>query len=56
MFVGLGSVVAMLPFHAVTAKLFGKIKSAKLAAMDGRLRAVNEVLAGMKIVKLYNCK
>ncbi|KAG0044536.1 hypothetical protein BGZ83_010245, partial [Gryganskiella cystojenkinii] len=53
-FVGLGSVVAMLPFHAVMAKVFGKVKAAKLAAMDGRLKLVNEVLAGMKVVKLYN--
>lgn len=43
-----------LPFHAFMAKLFQKIKSAKLEAMDSRLRLVNEVLSGIKIVKLYN--
>ncbi|KAG0313878.1 Canalicular multispecific organic anion transporter 2, partial [Podila horticola] len=53
-FVGLGSIVMTLPFHAFMAKLFQKIKSAKLEAMDSRLRLVNEVLSGIKIVKLYN--
>ncbi|KAH7052510.1 hypothetical protein BKA57DRAFT_533718 [Linnemannia elongata] len=53
-FVGLGSIGAMLPIHIVMGKYFGTAKAAKLAAMDGRLRLVNEVLAGIKIVKLYN--
>ncbi|KAF9107853.1 hypothetical protein BGX29_004457 [Mortierella sp. GBA35] len=53
-FVGLGSIGAMLPIHVFMGKYFGKAKAAKLAAMDGRLRLVNEVLAGIKIVKLYN--
>ncbi|KAG0012086.1 hypothetical protein BGZ81_001777 [Podila clonocystis] len=53
-FTGLGSIVLTLPFHAFMAKLFQKIKSAKLEAMDSRLRLVNEVLSGIKIVKLYN--
>lgn len=53
-FIGLGSIVLTLPFHAFMAKLFQRIKSAKLEAMDSRLRLVNEVLSGIKIVKLYN--
>ncbi|KAF9146111.1 hypothetical protein BG015_011695 [Linnemannia schmuckeri] len=53
-FVGLGSIGAMLPIHIIMGKYFGTAKAAKLAAMDGRLRLVNEVLAGIKIVKLYN--
>ncbi|KAG0081531.1 hypothetical protein BGZ93_010781, partial [Podila epicladia] len=53
-FIGLGSIVLTLPFHAFMAKLFQRIKSAKLEAMDSRLRLVSEVLSGIKIVKLYN--
>ncbi|KAG0282295.1 hypothetical protein BGZ96_000628 [Linnemannia gamsii] len=53
-FVGLGSIVAMIPIHIIMGKYFGTAKAAKLAAMDERLRLVNEVLAGIKIVKLYN--
>ncbi|KAG0026932.1 hypothetical protein BGZ82_009216, partial [Podila clonocystis] len=53
-FIGLGSIVLTVPFHAFMAKLFQKIKSAKLEAMDSRLRLVNEVLSGIKIVKLYS--
>lgn len=55
-FVGLGSIGAMLPIHIIMGKYFGTAKAAKLAAMDERLRLVNEVLSGIKIVKLYNCK
>ena len=54
-FVGLGSIGIMLPIHGFVGKYFGKAKAAKLAAMDARLRLVNEVLSGIKIVKLYNC-
>ncbi|KAG0271976.1 hypothetical protein BGZ95_000148 [Linnemannia exigua] len=53
-FVGLGSIIVMLPIHIIMGKFFGTAKAAKLAAMDERLRLVNEVLAGIKIVKLYN--
>ncbi|KAF9899576.1 hypothetical protein EC991_008613 [Linnemannia zychae] len=53
-FVGLGSIIAMIPIHTIMGKFFGTAKAAKLAAMDKRLRLINEVLAGIKIVKLYN--
>ncbi|KAF9933094.1 hypothetical protein FBU30_006595 [Linnemannia zychae] len=53
-FVGLGSIIAMLPIHLFMGKYFGVVKAEKLEAMDNRLRLVNEVLAGIKVVKLYN--
>ncbi|KAI9235213.1 MAG: P-loop containing nucleoside triphosphate hydrolase protein [Podila humilis] len=53
-FVGLGAVILMLPIHSRLAGAFGKFRVAKMKAMDARLRIVNEVLGGIKIVKLYS--
>lgn len=54
-FVGIAAVILMLPIHAKLAGYFQSFRAAKMKAMDSRLRLVNEVLGGMKIVKLYNC-
>ncbi|KAG0212130.1 Multidrug resistance-associated protein 1, partial [Mortierella sp. NVP41] len=53
-FVGIAAVVLMMPIHAKLAGYFQSFRAAKMKAMDSRLRLVNEVLGGMKIVKLYN--
>ncbi|KAG0371434.1 hypothetical protein BGX24_001678 [Mortierella sp. AD032] len=53
-FVGIAAVILMLPIHAKLAGFFGTFRASKMKAMDIRLRLVNEVLGGMKIVKLYN--
>ncbi|KAG0012631.1 hypothetical protein BGZ80_011617 [Entomortierella chlamydospora] len=53
-FIGLATVVIMLPVHAKLSTYFTTFRVAKMKAMDGRLRLVNEVLGGMKIVRLYN--
>lgn len=55
-FVGIAAVILMLPIHAKLAGYFQSFRAARMKAMDSRLRIVNEVLGGMKIVKLYNCK
>ncbi|KAG0096002.1 hypothetical protein BGZ93_005137 [Podila epicladia] len=52
-FVGLATIFLMLPIQAVIGKLFTKAKSLKLEAMDERIRLMNEILSGIKIVKLY---
>ncbi|KAI7832651.1 P-loop containing nucleoside triphosphate hydrolase protein [Gamsiella multidivaricata] len=53
-FVGFGAVVLMPPIHAKLSAFFATFRAAKMKAMDSRLRLVNEVLGGMKIVRLYN--
>ncbi|KAI1315141.1 hypothetical protein EDD11_001246 [Mortierella claussenii] len=53
-FVGLAAVILMLPLHAKLSGFFSTFRAAKMKAMDSRLRLVNEVLGGMKIVRLYN--
>ncbi|KAF9399122.1 Multidrug resistance-associated protein 1, partial [Entomortierella beljakovae] len=53
-FVGLGALIVTLPLHAKLSTFFTTFRAAKMKAMDSRLRLVNEVLGGMKIVRLYN--
>lgn len=50
---GLATIIAVSPLQGYVAAFFSKAKDEKLAAMDNRIRLVNEVLAGIKIVKLY---
>ncbi|KAF9909398.1 hypothetical protein BX616_011195 [Lobosporangium transversale] len=52
-FVGFGSIIAMIPVQGLVAKVFTAAKSGKLKAMDERVRLMNEVLSGIKIIKLY---
>ncbi|KAF9577890.1 Multidrug resistance-associated protein 1, partial [Lunasporangiospora selenospora] len=49
----LGTIIAVSPFQAWIAAFFTRAKDEKLEAMDNRIRLVNEVMAGIKIVKLY---
>ncbi|KAF9146110.1 hypothetical protein BG015_011694 [Linnemannia schmuckeri] len=53
-FVGIATVILMLPIHAKLAGYFQFFRTARMKEMDSRLRLLNEVLGGMKIVKLYN--
>ncbi|KAF9404352.1 Canalicular multispecific organic anion transporter 2, partial [Entomortierella beljakovae] len=53
-FVGLGAVIITLPLHAKISAFLTAIRAAKMKKMDIRLRIMNEVLGGMKIVRLYN--
>ncbi|KAF9899194.1 hypothetical protein EC991_009336 [Linnemannia zychae] len=53
-FVGIAAVILMMPIHAKLAGYFQSFRAARMKAMDIRIRLVNEVLGGMKIVKLYN--
>ncbi|KAG0272379.1 hypothetical protein BGZ96_005365, partial [Linnemannia gamsii] len=50
---GLGAVVLAMPMQMWIAKHLSKARNEKLAAMDNRIRLINEVLSGVKIVKLY---
>ncbi|KAF8948883.1 hypothetical protein BGZ47_001607 [Haplosporangium gracile] len=50
---GLVTIIAVTPLQGWIAAFFSKAKDAKLTAMDNRIRLVNEVLSGIKIVKLY---
>ncbi|KAF9397658.1 hypothetical protein BGZ94_006238, partial [Podila epigama] len=52
-FVGVAAIIVLTPIQGYIAKFFTKHKALKLEAMDQRIRLMNEVLSGIKIVKLY---
>ncbi|KAF9360492.1 hypothetical protein BGX34_007744 [Mortierella sp. NVP85] len=52
-FAGLGTILALTPLNAVIARFFMSAKTKKLDAMDQRVRLMNELLAGIKVIKLY---
>ncbi|KAK3834478.1 MAG: multidrug resistance-associated protein 3 [Linnemannia gamsii] len=52
-FTGLGTILILLPVQGIVGKFFTKAKASKLESMDGRIRTMNEILSGIKIVKLY---
>ncbi|KAF9207493.1 hypothetical protein BGZ49_000308 [Haplosporangium sp. Z 27] len=52
-FVGLATIVALTPIQGIIASVFMKTKSKKLEAMDERVRLMNELLSGMRVIKLY---
>ncbi|CAO3565475.1 unnamed protein product [Mortierella alpina] len=53
MIAGVMGMVLLLPLQAWQAKVFEIIQDRKLAAMDRRVRLTTEVLAGIKVVKIY---
>ncbi|KAF9110657.1 hypothetical protein BGX27_006050 [Mortierella sp. AM989] len=52
-FVGLATMVALGPAQGFIAKIFMKTKAQKLESMDERVRTMNELLSGMRVIKLY---
>ncbi|KAF9358095.1 hypothetical protein BGX26_002516 [Mortierella sp. AD094] len=52
-FAGFASIILMMPVQGFIASFFMKAKSGKLKAMDERVGLMNEVLSGIKIIKLY---
>ncbi|KAG0273442.1 hypothetical protein BGZ95_010750 [Linnemannia exigua] len=52
-FTGLGTILILIPVQGIIGKFFTKAKADKLESMDGRIRIMNEILSGIKIVKLY---
>ncbi|KAF9573820.1 Multidrug resistance-associated protein 1 [Mortierella alpina] len=53
MIAGVMGMFLLLPLQAWQAKMFETLQDKKLAAMDRRVRLTTEVLAGIKVVKIY---
>ncbi|KAG9065094.1 Canalicular multispecific organic anion transporter 2 [Linnemannia hyalina] len=53
MIAGFLGMVFLLPLQGLQARVFESMQARKLAAMDQRIRLTTEVLAGIKIVKIY---
>ncbi|KAF9200129.1 hypothetical protein BGZ49_009666 [Haplosporangium sp. Z 27] len=52
-FAGFASIILVMPIQGFFASFYMKAKSGKLKAMDERVGLMNEILSGIKIIKLY---
>jgi hypothetical protein len=52
-FAGLGALVLLLPLNAIIAKIYNEAQTKKLKFSDTRIKIINEVLSGIKVIKLY---
>ncbi|XP_041353920.1 multidrug resistance-associated protein 1-like isoform X2 [Gigantopelta aegis] len=53
MFAGLALLLILFPINGVTMAFLGKYQEQLMAVKDTRIKLVNEVLSGIKILKLY---
>jgi ABC-type multidrug transport system fused ATPase/permease subunit len=52
-FAGLAALVFMFPLSSFLATKFGLTNAIKLKASDSRIKTINEVLNGIKVIKFY---
>ncbi|CAG2104061.1 unnamed protein product, partial [Medioppia subpectinata] len=52
-FVGVGLLALLIPFQAFMGKLFSKIRLATAQLTDSRLKLMNEIITGMRVIKMY---
>ncbi|XP_022093426.1 multidrug resistance-associated protein 4-like [Acanthaster planci] len=50
---GISSMILMAPLQVYTGKLFSKLRSKTALLSDARLRIMNEVISGMRVIKIY---
>nr|XP_049593463.1 multidrug resistance-associated protein 1-like isoform X1 [Syngnathus scovelli] len=50
---GLGAVVLIFPLNGLIAKRRSKLQEVQMSFMDGRIRLMNEIVSGVKILKFY---
>ncbi|GAB0092997.1 hypothetical protein DMENIID0001_080490 [Sergentomyia squamirostris] len=52
-FAGLAVMILMIPFNGWIAVMLQKLQIAQMALKDDRVKMMNEILGGMKVLKLY---
>ncbi len=52
-FVGVATMIIFIPLNSFLAKKSKQSKSKKLKVQDNRIKMINEILAGIKVIKLY---
>ena len=52
-FVGAGLVVAFVPLQSWIGKQFSKLRSETAIKTDERIRIMNEIIQGIKVIKMY---
>ncbi|XP_054162187.1 ATP-binding cassette sub-family C member 4-like [Oppia nitens] len=51
--VGLGLLILYIPFQLLMGKLFSRARQQTAKLTDSRLRLMNEIIAGMRVIKMY---
>lgn len=52
-FVGVATMIIFIPLNSILAKKSKQSKSCKLKVQDNRIKMINEILSGIKVIKLY---
>lgn len=52
-FVGVATMIVFIPLNSFLAKKSKQSKSRKLKVQDNRIKMINEILSGIKVIKLY---
>ncbi|CAG2111248.1 unnamed protein product [Medioppia subpectinata] len=52
-FVGVGLLALLIPFQTFMGKLFSKLRSQTAKLTDSRLKLMNEIITGMRVIKMY---
>ncbi len=52
-FVGLGLIIFIMPINAMIFMLLGRLRRRKVVETDGRVKLMNEILNGIRIIKYY---
>ncbi|GLD71879.1 multidrug resistance-associated protein 1-like protein [Lates japonicus] len=53
---GITAVVFIFPLNGLIAKMRSKLQEVQMKFMDGRIKLMNEILSGVKILKFYACE
>ena len=52
-FIGLVVLLLFIPFQALMGRLFSKVRLRTALLTDSRLRYMNEIISGMRVIKMY---
>lgn len=52
-FVGLSTMIVMIPLNTVFARLSKRIRKKKYEIQDSRIKMMNEILSGIRVIKFY---
>lgn len=53
-FVGAAVIILLVPIQALMGRAFGKVRRGIAFYTDQRIRLMNEIISGMKVIKMYS--
>ena len=52
-FIGLGILFLFIPSNSFTGRIFLKLRTKVATLSDTRIRVINEIIKGMRVIKMY---